>query len=395
VASLQRRLDEGKTTLSYDERHGYLLSVLKELKVPISSQMLVFSKTSFQQTHITPSTPRALYFNDNVYVGWVQGGEVVELASVDPAQGTMFYTLDQRDTAQPKFVRREECLQCHASPKTVGVPGLLVRSVFTAKSGFPELHAATYETNQSTPLSHRWGGWYVTGTHGNQRHMGNAMFTDAAHPDKIDMESGANVTSLSTRFDVTPYITPHSDLVALMVLAHQAHLHNMISRVNWEARFALNRQETAKKLSGLASGNVSDADSRHVNDAVEVLLRTMLFTDETPLKSPVKGTSNFAQQFTAAGPKDSAGRSLRDLDLTHRMFRYPCSYLIYSDSFDSLPKLALDRFYRRLWEVLNGKDKDTAYATLSKADRTAILSILRQTKKYLPAYWRTNSRSSS
>jgi len=121
VARLQRRLDRGEATLTFQEPHGYLLSVLRQLKIPLSSQALVFSKTSSQQPLIGPATPRALYFNDSDYVGWVPGGNVLEVAVVDPSQGTMFYTLEQRGVTQPKFVRREECIQCHASPKTAGV----------------------------------------------------------------------------------------------------------------------------------------------------------------------------------------------------------------------------------------------------------------------------------
>jgi hypothetical protein len=375
IARLQRRLDQGEAKLGFEEPHGYLLSVLQQLNVPLSSQTLAFSKTSSQQHLISPATPRALYFNDSVYVGWVKGGDVMELAAVDPSQGTMFYTLDQRPAAQPKFVRREECLQCHASPKTIGVPGLLLRSVFPLADGSPLLLADSFATDHSSPLKQRWGGWYVTGTHGNQRHMGNVWVEDKDHPDRLDPERGANVTSLQARFDVSAYAAAHSDLVALMILAHQTHLHNLISRVNWETRIALN-QNTG-----------SDSTRDRIHNAAEILLRSMLFTDEARLEAPLRGTSDFAREFATAGPKDRAGRSLRDLDLNRRMFRYPCSFLIYSEAFAALPKPALDYFYRRLWEVLTGKDQDEAFATLSQSDREAILSILRQTKADLPSYW--------
>jgi hypothetical protein len=391
VARLQRRLDTGAAALRFEGTHGYLLSVLRQLNVPLSSQMLVFSKTGFQQQRISPSTPRALYFNDSVYVGWVPGGDVVEVAAVDPAQGTMFYTLDQRPVARPRFVRREECLQCHASPKTVGVPGLLMRSVFPAADGTPQLQVDSFYTDHSSPLKQRWGGWYVTGTHGDQRHMGNVCVKDRVHPDQLDMESGANLTSLKGRFDVGAYATPHSDIVALMVLAHQAHLHNLISRVNWETRIALSRQAAANKAQGAPPDTLSDATRQHIDDAVEILLRTMLFNDEARLEAPVRGTSDFMREFAAAGPKDRAGRSLRDLDLSGRLFRYPCSFLIYSDAFDALPQPARDRFYSRLWDVLTGKDRDTAFAPLSRSDREAILSILRQTKAHLPPIWQAAS----
>ncbi len=406
VSRLQRQLDQGKSALRYAGPQGYLLSVLRLLKVPLSTQMLVFSKTGFQQNRISPTTPRALYFNDSVYIGWVQGGDVVELAAVDPAQGTMFYTLDQRSVAQPRFVRREECLQCHASPKTVGVPGLLMRSVYTAGNGVPELHAGTFDTDQSSPLFQRWGGWYVTGSHGSQRHMGNVTFTDTAHPDRLDTESGANLTSLAGRFDVGAYATPHSDLVALMILAHQTHLHSLISRVNWETRIALDKQAALNKELGAPPATLSGATRHRIDDAVEILLRAMLFTDEARLKEPIQGTSNFAREFAAVGLRDRAGRSLRDLDLNRRMFRFPCSFLIYSEAFGALPEQVRDTFYRRLWEVLtekdNGKiigkdnksDKNAAFASLSRSDRAAILSILRQTKADLPGYWQASAPSS-
>jgi hypothetical protein len=250
--------------------------------------------------------------------------------------------------------------------------------VFPAPDGTPDFHLGAFDTNQSSPLKERWGGWYVTGSHGKQRHMGNVRL-DKEHPGRLDPEIGANVTSLNRLFDVSFYASPHSDLVALMILAHQTHLHNLISRVNWETRLALHEQ-----------GSSVDAIRRRISNAVEILLREMLLTDEARLEAPVRGTSSFATEFAALGPKDKYGRSLRDLDLHRRMFRYPCSFLIYSEAFDALPKPALDYFYRRLWEVLIGKDNDQVFATVSRSDREAILSILRQTKADLPGYWRAS-----
>jgi hypothetical protein len=263
----------------------------------------------------------------------------------------------------------------------VGVPGLLLRSVFPAADGTPQYRLGSFDTYDSSPLSERWGGWYVTGTHGSQPHMGNAWLKDKEHPDRLDVESGANVTSLIGRFNVSAYATPHSDIVALMILAHQTHLHNLITRVNWETRLALHQQ-----------GASADAIRQRISNAVEILLRAMLFTDESRLEAPVRGTSSFAAEFAALGPKDATGRSLRDLDLNRRLFRYPCSYLIYSEAFDALPEPALGYFYRGLWEILNGKkntnqDNNDIFESLTKSDREAILRILQQTKPNLPSYW--------
>ena len=101
VARLEKRLEDGKALLAYEPDHGYLRSVLQLLDVPIDSQTLVFSKTSFQYPKISTAHPRALYFNDDVYVGWVQGGPIMEVASADPKLGGVFYTLEQKQTDHP------------------------------------------------------------------------------------------------------------------------------------------------------------------------------------------------------------------------------------------------------------------------------------------------------
>jgi hypothetical protein len=388
VAALEKRVSAGELKLSFDDGAGFLPSVLKALQVPVESQVLVFSKTSFQAPRISPRMPRALYFNDSVAVGFVRGGDVLEFAAVDPKQGVIFYTLDQDSSTQPHFMRRDTCLQCHASGATLGVPGLVVRSVFPEPSGMPLFQAGSFVTDHRSPLKERWGGWYVTGSHGSQVHMGNAVVRDRDHPDKLETEGTQNVTDLNSRVDTANYLAPHSDIAALMVLEHQGHMTNLITRVGFETRMALHSQTAINSALGKPAGEITDSTRRRVDSAVEEFLQYLLFVDEVELTHPVKGTSDFTRAFAAAGPRDQTGRSLRDLDLTRRMFKYPCSYLIYSDAFNSMPSIAKDRIYRRLWEVLSGKDKTPKYARLSPSDRKAIFEILQATKKDLPAYWR-------
>jgi hypothetical protein len=110
----------------------------------------------------------------------------------------------------------------------------------------------------------------------------------------------------------------------------------------------------------------------------------LLFVHEAPLPSPVQGSSAFAQQFAAQGPRDSKGRSLRDLDLEQWLLRYPCSYMIYTEAFDALPAPAKAAVYERMWEILSGQEKGASYSRLTAADRQAIIEILRDTKKDLP-----------
>ncbi len=394
VTELQKTIADGRSPLTFNDELGYLPSLLRALKVPVTSQVLVFSKTSFQAPRISPHTPRALYFNDTTAVGYVKGGDVLEVATLDPKQGMIYYTLDQERARLPQLRRREECLQCHASPASLGVPGNIVRSVYPDPTGLPLFQAGTFSTDHRSPLKQRWGGWYVTGTHGSQVHMGNTVVTrdiapNSREPVTLDTAAGANITDLKWRFDTGAYLSPHSDIVALMVLEHQSRMQNLITRVGFETRMPLHSQAAMNQMLGKPDTELSESTLRRINGPAEYLLGYMLFTDEALLDAPIAGTSGFAEAFAQQGPKDKQGRSLRDFDMKRRMFRYPCSYLIYSEAFDNLPDRARDRIYRRLWEVLSGQDKSAAYARLTTGDRKAILEILRDTKKGLPGYWGT------
>jgi hypothetical protein len=314
----------------------------------------------------------------------VQGGPILEFASIDPKLGTIFYSLPQEQSAQPQFVREgSTCLVCHDSASiTGGVPGLIMRSVLPDRYGYSMSTLRDGPTTDQMPLEQRWGGWYVTGTHGQQAHMGNVMAPVLAHEagnprtymDRVGVERQPNVTDLRSRFDTEPYLTPHSDLAALMVFAHQTHVHNLITIAGYEARKALYEEE----LAGRTAGDHLERTVARVQVAAEPLVRAMFFVKEAPIAGPLKGTSGFTEEFTALGPRDAKGRSLRDLDLERRLFKYPLSYLVYSESFDALPAVAKQYVYRRFREVLTGRD--TSMTHLSADDRQAILDILTATK---------------
>ena len=357
VSRLQHQLESGKATLEYEPGHGYLRSVLQLLQVPVDSQTLVFSKTSFQYPRISPEHPRALYYNDDVYVGSVHEGKAIEIVSFDPMQGAIFYLLDERKVDHPEFQRAElDCTQCHIAAGTRGIPGVLLRSVHPTPTGTLEPGARSFITDQESPWSERWGGWYVSGDLAGGTHMGNAI---------------------PTAFNASAYLSPDSDVVAHLVLAHQTQMHNLITLTNYKTRLAL----------------YSQASTGQFERPAEQLLRYLLFTGEAPLpgsaQQGVGASSAFAKEFAARGPRDSRGRSLRDFDLHTRIFRYPCSYLIYSDSFDALPDPARNYLYHRLLEVLSGQDSSPDFARLTATDRQAILEILLNTKPNLPAEWRS------
>jgi hypothetical protein len=372
VAELGRRIEKGLVKLDYDPNTwGYLPSLLKQLDLNVDSQILVFSKTSFQLTKIAPDRPRALYFNDQVALGSVQDGKVFELASLDSTQGLIFYTMDSERTEKPGFERRfTECLNCHGP-----AGGLVISSVYPSADGTPFVTGTFFEgIDHRTPIENRWGGWYVSGTHGSMRHLGNAIALDRDHPFDLEQDGTQNLTSLAAKFDVSKYPARTSDIVALMTMEHQAHMTNLLAGVGQQFRRALNN--------GTMESSKSSLDR-----AIEQMVDYMLFVDEAPLHNPVRGISTFTETFPQRGPRDKQDRSLRDFDLQTRLFRYPLSYMIYSDIFDAMPAVARERVYRRLYDVLTGRNTSPKFAHLSDADRDAILHIVADTKGGLPYFW--------
>jgi hypothetical protein len=399
VAKLERDIEQGKARVQYDPEHGYLPSVLELLKVPVDSQTLVFSKTSFQYPKISSEHPRALYFNDDVYVGSVHEGKAVEIVSFDPKQGAIFYLLDERKVEKPAFQRAElDCTQCHIAAGTRGVPGVLLRSVYPDPTGTLVAGMKSFITDQESPFSERWGGWYVTGAQGLLGpNMGNAAI-DEGKTGQAGDENATKLSALAPRFNASSYLLPTSDVVAHLVLAHQTQMHNLITLTNYKTRLALYAQSAA------GSGKAPPADNplpqnlrQQIERPAEQLLRYLLFANETPLpgtdRQKIVGASPFAKEFEARGIRDSKGRSLRDFDLSTRLFRYPCSYLIYSDAFDSLPEPANGYVYHRLLEILRGEDRSADFARLSSDDRRAILEIVLATKAHLPDEWKDYAKS--
>lgn len=357
VALSERKIQRGELVLPQDPQFGVLPGLLKELNVPVESQVLVFSKTSLQIHKISPSNPRALYFNDSVYVGYVPGSSILELAANDPDLGAVFYTLDFAPLAEAnqgvQLVRdRGQCLSCHATSRTENVPGYLVRSIYPDASGRPRTGTSSYTTDYRSLFQTRWGGWYVTGTHGQMRHLGNAFALDRSDPQKMDLEAGANRSELPSRVQPKLHLQPHSDLVALMVLEHQIRVHNLITKANYEARQAVAMDVSMNQALGRDSGYRSESTQRRIQSAASSLADAILMRNESPLEQVVQGTSTFAETFASQGPLDSQNRSLRQFDLQTRLFRHRLSYLIYTPEFQALPKEILVPLRAHLQETL-------------------------------------------
>jgi len=291
AAHLLDAMAAGTVQFAHDTQFGYLKSVLAYLKVPVESQTLVFSKTSLQQQYIAPNNPRAIYFNDDIYVGAVPGSGLIEISAADPKLGAVFYSLDQHKAGPPVMLRQgDNCLQCHGASLTGGIPGHMVRSVFTNAEGYPILKAGTHVTTQASPFAERWGGWYVTGTHGSARHMGNSLAVETDLEATLDREAGANLLNLPPRVNAANYLSPHSDIVALMVLEHQTVMHNLITRASYDTRFALQDQAVMDELLKRPEGELGESTLRRIASAGGRLVDHLLFADEVPLEAPVSGT---------------------------------------------------------------------------------------------------------
>jgi hypothetical protein len=377
VARLAASLAGGARRLEPDARTGFLAPVLAALDIPIESQLLVFSKTGLQRQFTGPGNPRALYFNDAVVVGYIPGAPSLEIASLDPAQGVMFYTLEQPPAAgAAAFVRRTSCLTCHLSVSTLEVPGFIDRSNTVATDGHVIPQLGTVIVNHTTPHTERWGGWFVTGNatappYGPLGHRVNLTVAPDASGEAAIMSNHVLIEWLNRPREGDRYPASDSDLAALMTFDHQMHGSNLITRLHWEARVA------ASELRSLA-------DDVSLQARVAELADYLLFVGEASLAFEVVPRPGFAEALAARTPKDTRGRSLADMDLARRLFKYPCSYLVYSEAFRALPADLRNAIYRRIFGVLQGGAAEARYAHLSPGERQTVAEILRDTLTDLP-----------
>jgi hypothetical protein len=338
--------------------------VLELLRVPVSSQMLVFSKTSVQRRNIDPSNPRALYFSDDVYVGYIPGAPEIEVAAVDANLGTVFYTVHQDADEPLRFKRNNDCLSCHGAARSMGVPGFVLRSLDTDDEGevIPATDASA--VTHCTPVVQRWGGWFVSNAPEDWVHRGN-------HPGQDEQTEAQKKRLLRKVAALQRYPVSGSDALALLVHDHQTHMHNYITRLHMEGR-----QRIAEY------GHV-----RYLDTQVRAFLRYLLFTEEAPLPSALTPAPEFLTRFQEGAKRDSKGRSLRDLDLQTRLFKYPCSFLLDSDAFRKMPDMVRQKIMDRLHAVLLGEDPHPDFAAIATGDRQAVLEILRETCPDLTQGW--------
>lgn len=386
IDALEARLGAGDLDLDFDPVRGYLDDLLAALDIDPSSQTLVYSKTSLQVGNIAPETPRAIYFNDDTYVAWVQGTTMLEIASLDPVLGPVFHTLGQDPASAPRLERQmNRCLRCHDSYSLTGggVPRFLLGSGYTGADGELVSHEGWILVTDRTPFSSRWGGWYVSGLNGDNAHLGNIVVHNVEELQDLESLRIDDLPNLDPVLDTSRYPTNTSDIVALLVLEHQVTVQNLLTRLGWEARTLLDGRPDA------TWDTLTDTERATIAEHAEPLVEAMTFAGAAHFEGPIEGTSGFAERFERLGPADAEGRSLRDLDLSGRMFRYPLSYVVYSDAFEALPAVARTYVLGRIGEILRGDGEGGRLAAFDPADAAAALEILEETRpEYRPALTR-------
>ncbi len=388
---LEKAQQDGRIKITRESDWTVLRQLLTHFKIPLESQVLVFSKTSKQNDRISPQTPRAIYFGDDAYVGYALGG-VIEVSVIDPRLGPIFYQVDPRvdERAPLRFERDQSCLSCHGGPFSPDVPGLIVRSVFPGPEGHPILSQGTTIVDTTTPFTDRWGGWYVTGRHGSVHHRGNVTATEEGEKVTLDTAAGANARSLEKFFDTSPYPRKTSDIVALLVLEHQTSTQNILTKANHAAMRAMHRQHALQRELGETVEPQPVGTARRIIDhSAQDVVDALLFKDEAPLPDGgVEGDPAFQQAFAKNAPQTRDGRSLKDFQLLNRLFKYRCSFMVYSLTFQTLFPPLKETVLTELWRALDGKDAEARHAYLAASERRHIQKILAETLPGAPAAWK-------
>jgi hypothetical protein len=383
---LLKRIQRGEVLITEANGKPLVERFLKELKLDKDTQVLVFSKTSLQRRAVSYNNPRALYFNESVYLGWMPNGRI-EIASFDPELGPLFYFQRQLDDkTSPLFARTRSCLGCHAGDATNFLPGSLGRSVYPDQTGRPIKSLDDYRrSGHHIPLHDRYGGWFVSGNHGTMRHMGNAIATRENGKVSIDREKFVNLEKLDRFFRTESYPAPGSNIAALLVFDHQVTMHHRLVEAAYRARQSLFDSKLdpgEMDVSKLAKGRSME----EFMEGRDKVIDYMLFREEIAIPR-VSCDPGFRRAFTANRLPDQKKRSLKDLRLDGRIFENRCSYMIYSPTFEHLPSMLKGAIYRRIHEILTAKKPVEGFEHFEQDEKQRILEILHATKDDLPAGW--------
>jgi len=381
VERLHTAIREGKNPLTYDAKFGYLPSLLRTLGINTSTQSMVFSKTSLQIAHISPSNPRALYFSDDIYIGYIPGSDIIEISVADPVLGGVFYTFKNRGSGAPALNRQTyECLQCHDGALTSGVPGHTVRSVHPYPDGQVDFSSGTHIISDATPHSERFGGWWVTGKHLALNHEGNAFVRGSGGMDNPLRANRTPEKLPAGMIDLKDYLAGTSDVVAQLILQHQTVVHNRITAVTYGTTLALADDASIGESLGNKPGELLGSTLSRIRNSSDALLETLFFMDEATFSAPIDGNKRTMVDFVKQGPRDPNQQTLRQLDLRTRLFRYRLSFLVHSLGFKGMPLQARSYCWIRIKAALANSD-DRLTAKLDANERKTIHEILQATEQ--------------
>jgi hypothetical protein len=369
-SELLKKMASGEVKLDTSEEKSFVRSILAALDVPVSSQLLVYSATSMQSERINARNPRALYFNEDVYVGVVPGG-LVEVISIDPELGGVFHVFDYpRPGVMPRVERATKCFNCHATNATQRLPGLIAESVAPLPNGGSYESYRGKEQGHQIPLAIRFGGWHVTSAKPFGPTKEGAYAQTTANGVRIVRIKPGEMSDLGKHLMAT------SDILPNLVHEHQLGFDNRIIQAAY-----LGREMEVK------GGALSASDEALLNDKARELVRYVLFADEAKLPpGGIVGNPQFSKDFARNKKAIANGASLKDFDLKTRMFKYRCSYMIYTPQWQKMPSIVKTRIYAGMKAALSGKTRDFAY--LPAEERLGIVAILRETLPDLPADWR-------
>lgn len=368
LSKLAAALESGEMSFKGQGGLDRLKFVLKELDVPLESQVLLFSKTSLQNPLIEPGNPRAVFFSENAYVGYVPGG-AVEVIVQDPVIGPVFYVVDAGAKGEPRIERdTNQCMTCHATSRTENVPGMMIRSVFADEGGHPLLHLGSTDVTHTTPLPDRWGGYYVTGR-STLPHLGNRTFEENG-----DLSpKPSDLVDLSGKIDVSKYPRPTSDIVSLLVLEHQCRLHSILNAASLNYRRSRHFSEIIDP-----DGDPDNGSAGSVAESwAKTITEWIFYKDEADLDEGVEGDPAFEKAFAARFPRTADGKSLADFRLYGHIFKHRCSYMVYSDAFQNLPPTLKKLVLKKMRATLAGQNADIDW--LGVSERKKISAILEET----------------
>jgi hypothetical protein len=371
-AMLLKQIDKGEFQPDTSSDQALLRSLLQGLKVPVSSQMLLFSASSLQSEIINPRNPRALFFNEDTYVGYVPGG-VLEIAAADPEVGPIFYVFDRLQPGGPfpRVQRGTKCFNCHGGTATKRLPGLIAESLLVSQAGSSLETYRRDEQGHQIPLENRFGGWHLTGKHHIISHKANVIgFARNGKIEKMEVVPGQS-------WDTAKHLLPTSDILPHLVHEHQIGFENRLVRGIYIVR----------QLKHDRQGMLGLAEQAEIDAWAQDFARYVLFADEAKFpREGIQGDPDYVRDFLEGRRASKRGLSLKDLDLKTRLFKHRCSFMLYTDTWEHAPKELKDRVYYRMAEAL--RDAQPSMSHLATEERRVIREILKETLHDLPAWWR-------